>query len=310
MGIIEVLAQMAVLIACGFIWRRLPQRSLSPKAVRGVLTELVYYLLLPALVLDVLWSADLGWAAGDIALVAASGVLLSLFLAWIVYYRLVPTPRSTRGALILAAGFPNVIYFGLPVLQSALGDWARIVAVQYDLFACTPLVLTLGVYIARVHGEEGKSVFLGSELIKVPPLWAAALGVSFNLSGVGEPSWVSGLLNMLAAGVVPLMLISLGMGLEWPHVPWRNLPSLLPVPLIQLVLMPYWAWVVTDWLSFEPSQRMAVVLEAAMPSMVLGVVLCDRFRLNTPLYATLATFSTVLSLGTLPLWYRYLGGSS
>ena len=306
MGIVEVLTQMAVLIACGFIWRRLPQRSISPKAARGVLTELVYYLLLPALVLDVLWSADLGQAAGDIALIAASGVLLGLVLAWVIYYRFLPTPRATRGALILAAGFPNVIYFGLPVLQSALGDWARIIAVQYDLFACTPLVLTLGVYIARIHGEEGKAASLGSELLKVPPLWAAALGVGFNLIGVGEPSWAYGLLNLLAAGVVPLMLISLGMGLEWPHVPWRRLPSLLPVPLIQLVLMPYWAWIATDWLSFEPNQQMAVVLEAGMPSMALGVVLCDRFRLNTPLYAAIATFTTILSLGTLPLWYRYL----
>ncbi len=44
------------------------------------------------------------------------------------------------------------------------------------------------------------------------------------------------------------------------------------------------------------------VLEAAMPSMVLGMVLCDRFGL----YAITVTLGTALSLLTLPLWFGLL----
>lgn len=302
---IEVLLQMAAFIVCGVAWRRFSQRRLSPKDKREVLTELVYYLFLPALVLDVLWSASLGRATADIAMVAASGVLMGLALAWVAYH-LAGTPRPIRGALILAAGFPNATYLGLPVLQSTLGDWARAVAIQYDLFACTPLVLTLGIHIARIHGVGAKPANSLIELLKVPPLWAAAMGVSLNLGGVAEPAWFHGLLDMMASSVVPLMLLSLGMGLEWPRGQWRNLPLLFPVLVIQLGLMPVWAWFISDFSSIDSSQRGAVILEAAMPSMVLGVVLCDRFQLNTSIYAAAVTLSTALSLVTLPFWYGCL----
>jgi predicted permease len=40
--------------------------------------------------------------------------------------------------------------------------------------------------------------------------------------------------------------------------------------------------------------------------MVLGIVFCDRYDLDVSLYATTVTVTTVLSLLTLPLWYRWL----
>jgi predicted permease len=50
----------------------------------------------------------------------------------------------------------------------------------------------------------------------------------------------------------------------------------------------------------------AVVMEAAMPSMVLGIVICDRFELDASLYAAAVTLTTALSLLTLPLWFGWL----
>lgn len=43
-----------------------------------------------------------------------------------------------------------------------------------------------------------------------------------------------------------------------------------------------------------------------MPSMVLGVVFCDRYALDTGLYGITVTLSTALNLFTLPLWYHSL----
>jgi predicted permease len=50
----------------------------------------------------------------------------------------------------------------------------------------------------------------------------------------------------------------------------------------------------------------ATVLEVAMPSGVLCLVLCDRYGLDASLYAMAVTVTTVLSLLTLPLWYGVL----
>ena len=43
-----------------------------------------------------------------------------------------------------------------------------------------------------------------------------------------------------------------------------------------------------------------------MPSMVLGIVFCDRYLLDSALYAMTVTVTTALSLITLPFWHGVL----
>jgi malate permease and related proteins len=59
-------------------------------------------------------------------------------------------------------------------------------------------------------------------------------------------------------------------------------------------------------LGMEGVPAMGTVLEAAMPAMVLGIVFCDRFGLDTGLYAAAVTLTTAVSLVTLPLWFAFL----
>ncbi|HKJ87369.1 MAG TPA: AEC family transporter, partial [Gammaproteobacteria bacterium] len=58
----------------------------------------------------------------------------------------------------------------------------------------------------------------------------------------------------------------------------------------------------------EGETLVAVTLEAAMPSMVLGIVICDRYGLDSGLYAMAVTLTTAAGLVTLPLWFEWAGG--
>jgi len=300
----QVISQMASLIICGLVWARVQPAGLSPTQSRLVLTSLVYYLLLPALVLVVLWQAPLGTESLIIAGVAACGVLTAMLLSGLIYRRLA-TPASMTGALILAAAFPNATYLGLPVLEATFGTWARSIAIQYDLFACTPLLLTAGIVTARRFGlgeqEGGPTVAM---LARVPALWAALAAIILNISSTPAPQVVIEWLNRLASPVVTLMLIALGMGLSWRQRPLREYFLLLPVLVIQLVFMPLLVYLLGLWLGLGGETLTAVTLEGAMPCMVLGIVLCDRFRLDSNLYALAVTLSTLASLVTLPLWFE------
>lgn len=303
----DVLIQMTVLIALGAGWRRLAPQGLDGDATRRAVTGVVYMLFLPALVLSVLWRAPLGLDAARTAGSAAVGVLAGMALGWGAA-RAMGLSRAATGAVILAAGFPNTTYLGLPVLQATFGPWARGVAIQYDLFACTPLLLTLGILIAQAYGE-GRAEPPLRALLKVPPLWAAAGAVALNLSRIVPPPWLAGLLDMMAAGVVPLMLFSLGLGLTWEALSLRKLPRLAPVVVIQLLLVPLLVWGVGTAAGLAGETLIAVVLEGAMPCMVLGVVICDRFRLDTALYAAAVALTTALSLVTLPFWFHLVQGA-
>jgi len=80
----------------------------------------------------------------------------------------------------------------------------------------------------------------------------------------------------------------------------------VPVIVIKLGLMPTLAVLIASSLSLSGDERAAAILEMAMPSMVMGVVFCDRYGLDTSLYAMAVTVTTVLSALTLPLWLQVL----
>ncbi len=298
-----VLAQTAALIAVGVAWKLARPWGFGAAATRRVLTSLVYVFLLPALVLDVLWRAPLGLDAVRVASVAVCGVLAGLVVSW-GWYRLLSVSRAAVGALILASAFGNVTYLGLPVLESTFGSWARSVAIEYDLFASTPLLLTVGIVIARAYGTHDEHEWAIREFVKVPALWAALVAVGLNLAAVPIPGWVREGLGRLAVGVVPLMLISIGLGLTWQKGGGARVPLLVPVLAIRFVLTPFLVWGAATLIGVSRDLLGAVVLEAAMPSMVLGIVICDRYGLDTSLYAQVVTLSTAASLVVLPIWHR------
>lgn len=299
---LEALVHMAGLILCGTAWRYLSPGGLDATATRTALTGLVYYLFLPALVLLVLWTAPLGKDSLLIALVAAVGVLGSLLvISW--FCRICMLDKGTRGAAMLAAAFPNATYLGLPVLEATLGKEGRNIAIQYDLFACTPLLLTVGVWIAMRHGVSARSGMNWSGLLRVPALWAAFVAVLLNLADVAFPSGLQSWLQTLANGVVPLMLISLGLSLSFERRHLGEMRSLFPVLGVKLFVMPAIVLAMSVWLGMSGVLKQGVVLEAAMPSMVIGLVFCDRYGLNTTVYAAAVTITTAVSFLTLGIWY-------
>jgi len=303
----DVLIQMAALIACGVLWRAVTPGGVSVDSLRTALTSLVYYLLLPALVLLVLWQAPLGLESLKISAAAVVGILISLLVAWLCYRRF--DNAAFIGAAILAAGFPNATYLGLPVLEATFGEWARGTAIQFDLFASTPLLLTAGILIARHYrsGEMGGNENPFVTLLKVPPIWAAMAAVVLNVMQVPIAPAVANFLDTLGHGVVTLMLISLGMSLRWDTLRLKRIPAMVPVLAIQLMVMPLVVWGMGSLLGFSGDHLTALVLEGAMPCMVLGMVICDRYGLDTAMFAAMVTLSTVLSMLTLPFWFSLLG---
>ncbi|MEK6749376.1 MAG: AEC family transporter [Pseudomonadota bacterium] len=300
-----VLAQAGILIIIGILWRRWPPHGLDGEQTRRVVTGVVYHLLLPALVLAVMWRAPLGLDALRLAGAALTGGLVALGVAFLWYRHC--QDRATCGAMILAAGFANVTYLGLPVLEKTFGPWARGVAIQYDVLVNTPLLFTLGVMIAQHYGQrhahDGQGI---ANLLRVPALWATLLALLLNIANVPQPLWIEDFLETLGHAVPPLMLFALGLSLQWPKDAARKLLLIAPAMVIQLLIMPLAVALMGLALELPAQVWMATVLEAAMPTMVLGIALCDRYGLNTPLFAVAVTLSTSLSALTLPLWFAGL----
>lgn len=304
---IAILVAMAGLIGLGALWRALQPGGLAVDQVRTALTGLVYYYLLPALVLEVMWAGDIGLDSVRIALLAAIVVVFGMALGRLAA-GLLAAPATIAGAIIIAAGFPNVIYLGLPVLDTVLGPESRAIAIQFDYFAATPLMLTAGVAVAQYYGLGAVRGDMLRRLVRVPPLIAAIVGVGLNLAAVPMPAWLGDMLSLMGTAVVPLMLLALGMSLTIASVSRAGIGWMVPVAAIQLILMPLLAWLLADPIGLEGMYRTGMILEAAMPTMVIGIILCDRYGLDSGFYSMTVTTTTLLSLATLPAWLYLVQG--
>jgi predicted permease len=302
----STLIQMSLLMVSGVGWRLFKPLGLSAEETRKVLTTAVYYLFLPAMVLEVLWTAELGSRTFHFMVLGIASILFGAFCLWLLGL-MFKIEHKSLGAILLASAFPNVTYMGLPVLEQTFGTWTRSVVIQMDLFAASPLLFTLGIIVARHYGKGGsekrQAVWF---FLNAPPFWAAGVAVMLNLYGLNPPVWLIGTLKLLSGAVVPLMLFSLGLALSWKAVRVRSIPYIIPVVVIKLVLMPLFAIILVDQLTMPNNYKAAAVLDLAMPSMVLGIVLCDRYQLDSSLYAMAVTITTGLSLISLPFWFQVL----
>lgn len=310
---IEILLGMAAIILAGVGWRVLVGGK-QADVIRSHLAKAVYDVFLPALVVHVLWQSPVDMNTLRLPVVSALCVLLSLIVAWLVYGngRLLKAflgPKGNPaaiGALLLASGFANVSYLGLPVQSQVFGDWARFVAICFDMLASTPILMTVGILLAAHYGRSADDGRGGFSLLRVPAIWAACIGVLVSFLHLPMPEWLGQTLGLLGAAVVPLMLLSVGMALRWQSGWHRRVPVLFPVLVIQLVWMPLIAWGAGVAVALPEKLMAPAVIEGAMPTMVLGLVICDRFKLDVGLYAEAVTLSTALSLLSLPVWLEIL----
>lgn len=302
---LSVMLQMAALISVGIVWQFCAPKHMPVVSHRRALTDLVFYILLPALVLDVMWKAPFNITSLKLSVTAMISMAVSLLVMWLVV-KCLNVSKVQKGALLIAATFPNSTYMGLPVTAQAFGDWSQAFVLQYDLFACTPSVLTLGVILANHFGETHEDVHPFRALLKVPPLWAIAGAILLNLSGVLQPQAVHNALAILAGGVVPLMLIALGMSIRFDAFKVQDLSKLLPVCVIALLVAPVVAYFVAAGLSVPARQLSVAVILAGMPTMIFGIVLCERYRLDSGLYASAVFLTTLLSIGSLTAWFSWL----
>ncbi|MFO1159748.1 MAG: AEC family transporter [Reyranellaceae bacterium] len=274
---------------------------------RRAMNQMVLYVFLPALVFHSVMGAPIDRLFYEIPLVAASGVFVCLAVGFLVF-RFLPIPGPTKGAMILAAAFGNVTYFGLPVLLGTfVGEAAEVteVAVLYEVTKSS-LNLTIGAMIAIAHGSEEAITFRKTalEALKLPPVWALAAAIVWKWSGLPCPTFVLQTTALLATTVTGIMMLSLGMALKFK--PTRLMALAAPVAGIKLLLSPLVVAIAVTPLGVTGIYRDAAILEGAMPSQLLSFIIAGRFKLDEETMAFVIMVDTILAFATLPFIHSFL----
>ncbi|HLM33983.1 MAG TPA: AEC family transporter [Gaiellaceae bacterium] len=227
------------------------------------------------------------------AAVGASWLVLGISYAYSV---VVSHVRDERGALTLAAGFPNTGFVGFPLAQIALGNPGLALMVVYDRLAWLVPATAVSTTIARLHGnrDAGKRGRRRLWLLAGnPPLLAALLAVGLRLGGV-DVGGVAEQLGRIAGAVVGpagFFLLGLALPLERPSHDLAELRRVSGVLAIRFGIAPLALYALGQAVGAEiPS---AFLLGAAMPSAFHLLILARVFDLRPHLMRLLVLGSTV-----------------
>ena len=305
----KVLYSFGLIIAAGYAWRFVNPAGLDRHRVRHALSVTVLHFFLPALAFGLVATTHVDRSFIAVPLAAAVTTLTGI-VSGLAAYKLLPwfrkIDRPGFGVMILAAAFGNVTYLGLPVITEMLGPQYGYVAIIYDLLAATPILLTVGVFIAARYGRGG-SVSIAASLrrvVKLPPLWGVAAGMAVQAAGIAVPQVVLDAATLMGKAVIPVMIFTVGLALDFRDL--KRLPVAVPALALKLFMAPALAWWVGMKLGLTGQALKAVTIEGAMPVMVLSLVIADEFDLDVPLAATCIAASTVALFFTMPVMLRFL----
>jgi predicted permease len=306
--LLKTLLPLSLLIAAGGIWPRW-QSGISIVGLRGEINRLVLNFFAPMLFFSAGAAASVDLSILQVPLILGAATLFGLGLAALVLFA-TPLGRGlsnpARGAIMLASGFGNILFFGYPFLSTVYGEPGARYPFFADMLAATPLLWSLGVWIAYRCGKHAEHASFLKMWLTLPPVWGFAAGIAVNLSGAALDPLVEAA-RWAGSPTIPLMLFVLGLTIPWHDL--RPQKAVFVALGIKLALMPLLALgIALAWPGKLTEPGEAAILEAAMPTMVMVIALADRFGLDTRLAGLIMGWSTLVGLVTLPFWLVVVKG--
>lgn len=282
------------------------KRFLLPAdAVWAGIERLVFWALMPALLLSAIASVDLaalplGKMGLAIWLTLLTGAAVSLGLARLFKADHPATTSVFQGGI----RFNNLMGFAViggvfGAGGTALGAVATGLIVPF-VQTLTTLVFALG----PVGGGRISPRRVLRQLLLNPLLLACVGGFAVALLG-GLPPGVKPLLQSLGQASVALGLLCVGAALSLGALGGR-LPLQLATSAIKLLLMPFLALWLGRWFGLDPLPLAAAVIFMALPTATTSYVMARAMGGDAPLMAALTSLEHLLSAFTLPCWILLL----
>lgn len=295
--LVNVLFPVFAIVGVGFGIARMV--GVEPQA----LASLSYWVLGPAFIFAVLADADLapevvGKVVGSTVLAMTAVALLAAVVA-----RLIGSSFSELAATVLTTIYGNVGNFGLAISAFALGEEALPVAGIVMVTVNTLGILT-GVGLATFrHGSILRAV--GTAVLS-PLALAVIPALALNFSNMTLPPWLDRPVSLLAAALIPVMLLTLGVQIAgMPRALPRRLTA-VPV-VIKLVVAPVAALVGVAAVDLEGMAAQVVILQAAMPAAVFTSLIALEHDLEADYVTSVVLTGTLVSALTLPVVIILLG---
>lgn len=289
--LVDVLVPVYLLVGIGFVVARVV--GAKPQT----LATLSYWVLGPAFIFDVLAGAELD--PGVVGKVVTASALTMVFVgaAAASVIRALGRSFSTQSATVLTSIHGNVGNFGLAISAFALGESVLPIAGIVMVTVNTLGILT-GVGLATIrHGSAWRAI---GAAFGSPLALAVVPALAVNISNLSLPVWVDRPISLLAAALIPVMLLTLGIQLAL--MPRAMPDGVIAVPIaMKLIASPLIALLATALLSLGGVASDVVILQAAMPAAVFTSLIALEHDLEADYVTSVVLVGTLVSIATLPV---------
>ncbi|GGM09820.1 AEC family transporter [Deinococcus aerophilus] len=240
------------------------------------IARLSMYLLIPALVLDVILRTPVHAAeAGQLGVAFLLVMGLSLLLGWLTG---LGRPDAERRSLSAGAGIWNSGNMGLPIALFVFGEGGFDRATVVFLVSIVAMYIVGPALYGSASGPDQRSGPRGilRSIFRLPTVWVALVALILRLLNVPVPQGVTRGVSLLAQATLPLVLLSLGLQLGaggWPPLNRRvwlaSAARLIGGPLIALG--------VGRLVGLQGQSLAVLILSASMPTAVNALLIAQEY---------------------------------
>lgn len=286
-----------VLMALGYLGAR--KGLLKPDFTKG-LSWLTMSVLLPATILNAVFSASSGLSLGEIGQVLGVFAFAFAFCYALGYLatRLLRRKGERAPVFELLVSGMNSMFVGLPVLQALYPGNQQVVL--YMAISCLPFNFILFSYgVWRLRGG-GHGAVRWRDMLS-PPMLTTLLALPLLLLHPPIPAVLREITGAIAGATVPMSMIVIGSSLGKVKLS-RALTdgSLYLASLFRLLLAPVLCFLVLDRLPIDSVLEHAAIITVACPSATLVSILAIQYGKDAEYASEGVLLSTALSMLTIP----------
>lgn len=269
----------------------------------GTLSSVVFNILSPCLVFSSLANSQL--PAGELIDLVGFSILniVAMGVLAFIVARLIKLERTDMATLLIVAMFVNGGNYGLTLLQLRYGEVGLSHGVVYYITS-TVMVYTVGVLVASM-GKASWRVTI-KRMGRLPAVYAALLAIIVYSFNIPIPAPIMSGITITGNGAIPVMLLVLGMQMADMR-PDDGARYIWPAIGLRLLVGPAVGVLIAALIGLQGIGRASMIIESAMPTAVINLILASEFGLPTTNVARIVVLSTLISPLTIAATITVLG---
>lgn len=295
-----IIVSIIVMILIGFFAKKV--NLLSSDDVE-TLNNIVVNIALPCMIFQALYVARTSLFA-SLSILTLYMLICSLIVGIITYLILKIAGWDSRKiwTIVVCVVLGNTGFLGYPVTSGIFGAEGMIRAVFCDISTSILFISLSIILIILFEGDIRQAL---RKILIFPPLWAIILGLLFNIFSIPITAVGETVVDYLAGATVPLIMISLGLSLNIEGLK-NHLLEVSFASLMKLIVFPLVGLAVLALLGITGLNHTIGLIEAAMSSAMLCLVLAINHKLDIDLTSDCLFTSTLFALVTIPVFLLFV----